>query len=227
MTTRLKEFLTLGTIIVFLGVGIVLVCSPFIRDYGIESQIARAQTTFSENNLQSLTLDEPPVDFVIERPRLMDVLRQTINSDEPPVVGAISIPDVDVLLPIMDGLTNEHLLAGAATLTTKQEMGSSNYVLFGHHLTNSSLLFGPLLHVQPEMKIFITDKQAIYEFIITETNVISERDTQFLISTDEPALTLFTCDTSQPTTNRFMVRATLDSTYIYENESEKAIQFVQ
>ncbi|MFS0786604.1 class A sortase [Shouchella sp. 1P09AA] len=227
MVNRLKEFLTLGTIIVFLGVGIALVCSPFIRDYGIESQIARAQATFSENNLHASTLDEPLEDFVIERPHLMDVLRQTINSDELPVVGAISIPDVDVLLPIMDGLTNENLLAGAATLISKQEIGSGNYVLFGHHLTNASLLFGPLLKVQPEMKIFITDKQVIYEYVITETNVISERDTQFLMPTDEPALTLFTCDTSQPTTNRFMVRATLDSTYTYDNESEKAIQFVQ
>ncbi|WP_166740329.1 class A sortase [Shouchella lehensis] len=221
MSERLKSSFMLTSIVLLLVMGIVLLCSPFIRDYFIEQRIASAQQLFLTHSLHDHANTASIIDSTaIERPTFLEVMQEALQQNDLPIAGALSIPDVQLTLPIINGLTNEHLLAGAATLTDQQPMGSGNYVLFGHHLSKQTLLFGPLLHVKPSMNIYITNKTEIYQYTVFETNIISEHDTQYLLPTDEPSITLFTCDTSKPTTERFMVRAKLISKTTYEEGKE-------
>ncbi len=221
MSERLKSSLMLTSIVLLLAMGILLLCSPFIRDYFIEQRIASAQQLFSTHSLPDHVNTDSAIDSAaIERPTFLQVMQGAFQQNDLPIAGALSIPDVQLSLPILDRLTNEHLLAGAATLTNQQPMGSGNYVLFGHHLSKQTLLFGPLLHVRPSMDIYITNKTEMYQYTIVETNIISEYDTQYLLPTDEPSITLFTCDTSRPTTERLMVRAKLISKTTYEEGKE-------
>ncbi|WP_078392909.1 class A sortase [Shouchella patagoniensis] len=223
MAQRVKTNI-LFTVIAFLFLtGLLLIASPFIRDFIIERSISHYQDEF--DGLAPVEHDGPPGAAnpiaEIERPTMATVLRHAFSQNDAPLTGAIAIPDIRFILPIIDGLTSEHLLYGATTLAKNQPMGVGNYVLFGHHMAKDDLLFGPILQLEKDMDIFITDKSHIYHYIVTDTAIVSENDTHFAAPTAEPILTLFTCDISKPTNKRFMAQATLKSQTNYIDGAEQ------
>src|SRR5699024_8193957 len=69
-------------------------------------------------------------------------LDASVNYDY--MVGEIYMPDVDMRLPILEGVSNENLWVGAGTMKPGQRMGEGNYAFAGHHMWDESQLFTPI-----------------------------------------------------------------------------------
>ena len=110
-------------------------------------------------------------------------------------LGLISIPDLDMLLPIYKGLSNEILFYGAGTLKPEQRMGENNYVLASHNYEyEPKLLFTPLLRSQVGMKVYLTDKDKVYIYQISEIKKVNPEDVWVTDDRGKNELTLITCD---------------------------------
>ncbi|HZH59858.1 MAG TPA: class A sortase, partial [Metabacillus sp.] len=75
---------------------------------------------------------------------LKTILMANLHKDEITVIGGISIPSVDLNLPIGKGTSSYTLALTAGTMKENQVMGEGNYALAGHHMKREDLLFSPL-----------------------------------------------------------------------------------
>ncbi|WP_105956741.1 class A sortase [Apilactobacillus quenuiae] len=147
------------------------------------------------------------------------VFKAVINKDnENTPIGKISIPSVNIKLPIYLGLANNNLLSGVGTMIKGQKMGLNNYTLAGHHMKDNNLLFGPLSKVNVNHSIYITNGIHIYRYKIKLKKIINEYQTKWINeNSKKPVITLITCATGNPgETNRIMIRGNLDKIYDYK-----------
>lgn len=129
------------------------------------------------------------------------------------ILGYVVIPEVDLALPITEGInkTEDNMLFSAVTNIQGQQMGKGNYVLSSHRLgTSQSLLFSPLHNVKEGDKVYITDTQKTFEYTVYRTFLFdsSEVDTLKEIK-DYNITTLYTCYYQDGVKVRFGVRAVL------------------
>ena len=194
-------------IIVFyllLLVGIGLLLSPMLEYLFINSATRQyISTSFSREqlaeNMRNAGHFDIETDIII--PQLPEVLLNLPYIDKEDVIGIISIERVGIFLPIFHGATKVNLLAGAGTMHYNQVMGEGNYPLAGHHMGNSSLLFGPLLEVRMGDLVQLTDRHNLYTYQVVSTGIVHQNRVDILDSTKIPIVTLFTCDISNAATN--------------------------
>jgi len=110
-----------------------------------------------------------------------------------PTIGLISIPDVELELPILYGLDNENLAVGAGTMDPDQRMGAGNYALAGHYTQSPTALFGPLHIIDVGMSIYVTDMTHTFQYEVTSLETVSPTRVDVLDPTTEPTITLVTC----------------------------------
>ena len=141
-----------------------------------------------------------------------------------PVIGGIAIPDLKVNLPIFKGLDNAGLYYGAGTMKENQVMGENNYALASHHvfgMTGSSqMLFSPLERAKAGMKIYLTDKNKIYTYVITQVQTVEPEHVEVI--DDEPGkteITLVTC-TDAEATARTIVHGTYEGEVSFSKASK-------
>ena len=124
------------------------------------------------------------------------------NEKSLPVIGAISIPDLSLDLPIFLGVDNSNIATGAGTMMPSQVMGQGNYALASHNLIQSApkLLFSPLTKAKSGMSVYLTDKAKIYQYKITkiETVDVSRVDVLYDFS-NQKEITLVLCSDEQET----------------------------
>lgn len=126
MSRRIKSSLLLVFIASLFIVGLLLSFSPFIRDWFIGQNTLRHFEEFVEMPIErpQLEINDWNAIAEIERPSMGTVLQSVFSEPDGIVVGTITIPALNLELAIMDGLTNIHLLSGAATLYPNQPMGN-------------------------------------------------------------------------------------------------------
>lgn len=127
-------------------------------------------------------------------------------------IGAIEVPSADIRLPVFSGLKNEELLIGAGTIFPEREPAKNNLVILGHYVGSQHFLFGSLNQVKVGDSVFLNYLGNNYEYKIVEKKVIDERDIQVMQETKTPELTLLTCDSTNATSNRICVKASLVNT---------------
>jgi sortase A len=152
------------------------------------------------------------------------VLKSQWEAQQLPVIGGIAIPDLGVNLPIFKGLSNVALMYGAGTMKEDQVMGQGNYTLASHHVFGiagaSETLFSPLEKSKAGMKIYVTDKENIYVYVITEVEVLNPERVDVI--DDYPGknqITLVTCEDAEATM-RTIVFGELESTIPFEGAPE-------
>ena len=105
------------------------------------------------------------------------VLSAQWDAQQLPVIGGIAIPEVEINLPIFKGLDNVNLFYGAGTMKPNQKMGEGNYSLASHHIFTaenaSQMLFSPLVNAKEGMKIYLTDKEKVYTYVIREVKHVT------------------------------------------------------
>ncbi|MEY8443687.1 MULTISPECIES: class A sortase [Lactococcus] len=210
-------------IVVLFLVGLVLVFNKPIRNWLIGLNSSHYQInnvtreTIKENKEAEATFDFDSVESI----SFEQVLRDQMNRQAMPVIGGIAIPEVGINLPIFKGLANANLAFGAGTMKEDQVMGQGNYALASHNVTgftsNTNLLFTPLERAKKGMVIYVTDKNNIYQYRITEVFVVSPEHSEVI--DDRPGkteITLVTC-ADPGAINRIIVHGTFEKKVAFDD----------
>lgn len=113
------------------------------------------------------------------------------------VFGVISIPTVDVEMPLYLGATSSHMAKGAAHLSqTSLPIGgeSTNCVIAGHRGFNGAPYFRYITQLQPGDRVYITNPWETMTYVVTSTKIIAPNEVeQIMIQEGRDMITLLTC----------------------------------
>lgn len=217
--------------VILVLIGVLFLLTPFITDQLVAYYSKSIATQDMSNevirrNNQALDRasqdeDEDVVDYdltAVEDVSIMSVIKGSQNLDKELVIGSLYIPDLDINLPIMKGLNDANLMAGAATMKSKQDFGHGNYTLAGHKMKNEDLLFGSLMDIQLGSLAYVSNGETIYEYRIYDTEVVPDT-AMYMLDNDradevgKPILSLMTCYFSSKTGKRFFALGELVDQY--------------
>lgn len=122
-------------------------------------------------------------------------------------IGKLEMPDVDMTIPILEGLSHDNLMAGAGTMKEDQQPGDSNYAIAGHNWPDRTTLFSPLHRAEEGMRIFLTVKGETYEYVVSTIQMVDPTRIDVIEDQNDPLLTLVTCN--HDGTERLIVQASL------------------
>lgn len=203
--------------------GLLVFFSPNIGQHLIKSKGAK-EISISHVEMQK-NLNKKG-EFIPEDVRPLtttELLANQFSKADLPGIGIISIPDINLELPVFNGITYETMMYGAGTAKPNQQMGKGNYALASHTIFNSfngsiitHLLFGNLIYAQIGQSIFLTDKDKSYEYKIdniyrvdvSQGNIIEDHK-------DKKEITLYTC-TTLTGNERLVVHGSLINTSKYK-----------
>lgn len=129
------------------------------------------------------------------------------NVNQMQAKGVLSMPEVDMELPILDGLSEENLLAGAGTMKEDQLPGEGNYALAGHNWHDRQTLFSALHRAEEGMSVFLAVDGEVYEYVVTTIKMVAPSRIDVIDDQEHPMLTLVTCN--HDGTERLIVQAEL------------------
>ena len=113
------------------------------------------------------------------------------------VFGVISIPNLELELPLYLGASDEHLSKGAAVLSqTSIPIGgnNTNCVIAGHRGYNGESYFRYITDLQVGDTVTITNLWETISYTVTSTDIIEPTDvSKILIQENREMLTLLTC----------------------------------
>lgn len=113
------------------------------------------------------------------------------------VFGVISIPKLELEMPIYLGATYQHMNDGAAQLSqTSLPIGgdNTNCVIAGHRGWNGASYFLNITELEPGDEVIITNLWETLTYEVTGTEIIEPNDVdKILIQPGKDMLTLLTC----------------------------------
>ena len=111
--------------------------------------------------------------------------------------GIITIPKMDLEMPLFLGASEENMAAGAAVLSqTSIPLGSnnSNAVIAGHRGYSGYPYFKEIELLEPGDEVIITNIWGTLTYVVTEIKIINPNDVNaILIQKDRDMITLLTC----------------------------------
>lgn len=202
----MKSKLTTIFLVAILIIGVILIFINPIQNKVIEtnSKALLKDEVVPEEQVKEATFDFNEVQSI----NFTDVLTAQFEKNNFLVIGAITIPSVNLELPIGKGVSEAVLLYGAGTMKPDQKLGQGNYALASHYIEGKNILFGPLYDVKIGDSILVSDTTDIYEYKITVKEVILDTDVQVIY--DVPGktfITLITC--AEKGTKRLLVQGEL------------------
>lgn len=221
----MKRFISVLLIVL----GLIVISLPIIQNKIIANKtgnVNKSVTDLSYDEIRKNSETDAEFDYeAIEDVSPKNVIFGTIDFDEKNIIGQLSIPDLNVDLPLLKGVTNANLAVGVTTMRKDQEMGQGNYPVSGHNMKNKNLLFGSLMDIELGTKAFVTDKNTVYEYEIYDI-VVVEDTAMYMIEDSQseeagkPILSLMTCYHTSKSGKRFFALGELIDEYPYE-EMEK------
>lgn len=116
---------------------------------------------------------------------------------EEEVFGVLSIPALDLEMPLYLGATASHMAEGAAHLSqTSLPIGgrNTNCVIAGHRGWNGADYFRYITELQPGDEVMITNLWETLTYKVTDTRIIMPNEVeQILIQEGRDMITLLTC----------------------------------
>ena len=116
---------------------------------------------------------------------------------EEEVFGVLSIPALDLEMPLYLGATASHMAEGAAHLSqTSLPIGgrNTNCVIAGHRGWNGADYFRYITELQPGDEVMITNLWETLTYRVTDTRIIMPNEVeQILIQEGRDMITLLTC----------------------------------
>lgn len=128
-----------------------------------------------------------------------------------PIIGGLMMPDLDIHLPIIKGVSELGMYTGATTLLPNQEMGKGNYPLSSHRSLYNGILFGPLNKAEVGMAIYVSDLDKVYHYEVTSSEVVEPDAMEVLDESDVAEVTLITCTLDM--SERIIVKGELIESY--------------
>lgn len=197
----IRTILFLGTLL--LGTGIVSWAIYHIYDQSTYATIPvyLSSTDMISNSVN--TGDQPGLDSQKEQKDESGISEATITPIPVPekslytgyplkgeIIGSLTIPDLDKVLPILEGTSEEELKNGVGHFAGSGLPGEkNNCVLSGHRdsvfIGVGDLVLGDKLIVQTSAGTFI--------YKITKIRIVHKDDTTIIVPSDHAILTLTTC----------------------------------
>ncbi|MFV0556671.1 MAG: class A sortase [Lactovum sp.] len=225
---KIKSGLNIVLFILLILVGLSLIFNKSIRNM----MIANKTNSYLVSNYDSDSLKknlDKEADFNFEQVESVDFSSVVSSQTQQnfPVIGGMAIPDVGINLPIFLGLNSDALLYGAGTMKENQEMGKGNYALASHHVFSiagaSELLFSPLTEAKENMKIYLTDKEKVYQYVIDKIYTVNPEEVTIIEDHEgEKEITLVTC-TDAAATARLIVHGKLEKTFSFSKSPSEVI----
>lgn len=141
-------------------------------------------------------------------------------------IGFVAIPNYDIHLPILAGMSDDNLFTGVGTYSPDRELGKDNFVAMSHSMRGGrDKLLNRLDEVVADTPIYATDYENVYEFRVTYNKDIHETEVEHIANDyDEgPILTLFRCIGGWGTEWRQMLHADLVDTKPIEQADEEVL----
>lgn len=139
------------------------------------------------------------------------------------VVGGIYVPSVNMMMPIMYGVSQDVLKNSAGTMKPEQRMGEGNYAIIGHNSRNQNALFAPIRRINEGDSMYITDKNKVYEYKMTVKKVVQPTAIHVIDDVEgKKILTLLSCN--KDGTKRVVVQGELVNEFDYADASEELLK---
>lgn len=196
--------------LLLIAAGLLLLMKEPIQNYLIRATVQ--QNRLNEYTVENLRQNETAeAVFAFDQTVPVDwetVLAGYRQRTELPVIGGIAIPSIQLQLPILKGIANENLIAGAGTMTPLQEIGKGNYALASHNLVQAGILFSDVQEMQIGDLLYVTDLEKIAVYQLTYLEQVSPARTELVEEIPgKTLLTVVTC--SDDTLMRWVGQAEL------------------
>lgn len=200
---RSRGWLRWAAIVILLVVSVCLIFNQQIKEHLVGSyRPTITRQSFKQDRQKKATYNFSDVkDLNFQTVAQARAKKQPIN-----IIGEITVPAIDMTLPIANGVNNTTLALAAGTMRPDMQMGQGNYALAGHNMANGSkILFSPLYyHAKVGQMVYITDLDRVYEYRISQRQFIDATDVQVVNNTPQKIITLITCDATGA--RRLMIR---------------------
>lgn len=205
------------------------VSKGLIKDTGQKAtQVSKEQIQANVKKVNPSEIKEDSNEAQEVRPLTTEeLLKNRVDNKELDTIGILSLPDVGIKLPILDGVTYETMMYGAGTIKGDEVMGQGNYSLASHTIFNSytnsiekDVLFGNLVNSREGQRIYVTDKSKVYEYVIDKVYTVKDNQSDVIKDKEnKKEITLVTC-TSLTGNDRLIVHGTLEETSSYQEKSD-------
>lgn len=205
---------------ILITVSLVLIFNHQISAHLVKSYQANVTKAQIYKNLNQSRLSDYDWSQV-KKLSFTDVILAQLQKDKLNIIGFITMPKINMNLPIVSGLDNKNLALAAGTMWPSQKMGEDNYPLTSHHLLDSDSLFGPIYYkAKSGQMIYVTDLDKVYAYKADKPRFIEATDVQVAdIDQDgQNMITLISCDPVAD--KRWVLQADLVKTYDF-NEAPK------
>jgi sortase A len=159
-----------------------------------------------------------------------DIIVAQFSKDNLAAVGVLSIPNLQINLPIFLGVGYNTMMYGSGMMRSNQTMGKGNYSLASHTIFDmqgraiSDVLFGNLKNAQKGQEVYITDKEKVYLYIIDKIEQHSEEESEVILDhSNKKELTLVTC-LGYKVPGRLVIHGNLKSVKDYNNQTDKVFK---
>lgn len=224
---RVLKGMTACMMILLFACGFSIFAYPYIHNYMVERDMQRQIHHFLEQVGTQPTEDNPELTDSPELPREYQALWNAMVSYndaiweekqaglcdpwayqqpsftlgeyglEEEVFGVISIPALDLEMPLYLGATASHMAEGAAHLSqTSLPIGgmNTNCVIAGHRGWNGADYFRYITELNPGDEVMITNLWETLTYRVTDTRIIMPNEVeQILIQEGRDMITLLTC----------------------------------
>ena len=220
--STMKKSISVSIIIL----GILLMLLPHIPN-----GVIRLKSKETIEHMESITAErlkenqEQEAEFDFNSVRDINTTSTLVGSrkfDQNLIVGQLVIPDINLNLPVVKGLSESNLLAGAATMKKDQVMGEGNFSLAGHYIKRKDTLYGGLMDIKKGSIIKLTNKKNVYEYAVYETLIFPDTAVEMILDSKskergKPIISLMTCYYSSKTGKRFFALGELVKEYSYDS----------
>lgn len=224
-----KRIIIAVVAVAVLGVGLGLIFNQQLMGAWVHHQTKpQAYMTVSKNEMKQNSKKEGNFDANSAVPVSPEnLVKAALENKDRPVIGGVAIPALGINLPILLDDSDYNMLYGAGPLQPGQVMGEGNYTLASHDMwTNrsyysQSLLFSPLVRAEIGQKIYLTDKDKVYEYEIYDKRKVLPEAWNDAVD-DIPGkkvVTLITCDTNDE--YRILVRGDLKAVHEFNDDTAK------
>lgn len=196
--------------IILLLVGLALIFNRQIRNQIVSHNQNQAMMTLSRKTVAQNTKKKGMFNFAKVKEVDFGQVARAARRNNAHAIGALAIPDVNMHLPVLLGMSDDAMATGGGTMRPDQKMGQGNYPLAGHYMTAKGILFSPLQDTKIGERVYLTDMQKVYVYRIYMKKIVNPYAVYLVNNTKKPIVTLITC--ADGGANRWAIRGNLIKT---------------
>lgn len=147
-----------------------------------------------------------------------------INKDA--IIAQMIMPELEIDLPVLKGLTAENLNHGVTTLYDSVRLGQGNFALAGHNMGSYNVLLNRLYDMPDRpFDIYFHDKKTVYHYVVYAKLHTDQYAFQYTENAEadrhgSPIVSILTCDRPYEEDQRIFIMAELYDTYPYSTPLE-------